>query len=182
MNNISLRKLFVFILAAFLFPGIVTAQNTFRSGEISRDSLLKAARLIVDSSRCRVLVSVDEQGKPHIREMDPFSPDDEFVIWFGTSPNSRKVSQIKNNPNVAVYYYDAKTLSYVSINGKAELVNDPEEKAKHWKEYWKVYYPDRDKDMILIKVVPQRLELISYWYKIFWQSDSYLPQFVEFDN
>jgi general stress protein 26 len=182
MKNTSLRKLFVFVLAALFIPFVVSAQNTLRSEEISRDSLLKMAKLIVDSSRCKVLVSVDEEGKPHVREMDPFSPDEGFVIWFGTSPNSRKVSQIKNNHNVAVYYYDARTLSYVSINGKAELVNDQKEKEKHWKEYWKVYYPDRDKDMVLIKVIPQRLELISYRYKIFWKSDSYMPQFIEFDN
>lgn len=180
MKNVSFPNILYLVLAAFLFPCILFAQNEYVTAELSRDSLLKVANIIIDSARCRVLVSVDEEGKPHVREMDPFAPEEGMVIWFGTSPNTRKVKQIQNNPNVAVYYYDTKTMSYVSINGKAELVNSPGEKTKHWKEYWKSYYPDRDKDMILIKVIPERLELVSYKYKIFWKTDSFLPQYIEF--
>jgi general stress protein 26 len=180
MKNVVSMNTFYLILAAFLFPTTLFAQNKYLTAELSRDSLLKVANIIIDSARCRVLVSVDKEGKPHVREMDPFSPEEGMVIWLATNPNTRKVEQIKSNPNVAVYYYDTKGMSYVSINGKAQLVNDPVEKEKHWKDYWKSYYPDRDKDMILIKVVPERLELVSYKYKIFWETDSFLPQFIEF--
>ena len=173
MFNKSLIILVILSLQVF-------AQNINISTGISNDSLLKVSHLIIDSARCRVLVSVDKEGRPHVREMDPFAPDDNMVIWFATNPNTRKVQQIKNNPNVAVFYYATKGLSYVSINGKAELVNDPAEKEKHWKDYWKRYYPDRNKDMILIKVVPERLELVSYKYKIFWKNESFLPQYIEF--
>lgn len=170
----------IFIISVLTIP--LNAQNSDTSNEISRDSLIKAAHLIIDSARCRVLVSVDEKGRPHAREMDPFAPDDDMVIWFATNPDTRKVKQIRNNPEVAVFYYDTKTMSYVSINGKAELVNDAAEKEKHWKSYWKQYYPDRDKDMILIKVVPYRMELISYRYKIFWKNESFMPQYIDFQR
>ncbi len=158
----------------------VFSQNQNISADISSDSLFKVASMIIDSARCSVLVSVDEEGRPHAREMDPFDPDENMVIWFATNPNTRKVQQIRNNPNVAVFYYDTKGMSYVSINGEAELVNDPAEKEKHWKKYWKRYYPDRDKDMILIKVIPERMELISYKYKLFWKNESFMPQYIEF--
>ncbi len=180
MKNALLPNTMYLVLASFLFPYILFAQNEFVTAGLSRDSLLKVANIIIDSARCRVLVSVDEEGKPHVREMDPFTPEEGMVIWFGTNPNTRKVKQIQNNPNVAVYYYDTKAMSYVSINGRAQLVNSHEEKEKHWKEYWKSYYPDRDKDMILIKVIPERLELVSYKYKIFWSTDTFLPQYIEF--
>jgi general stress protein 26 len=182
MKTASFPCIFSIIIAAFIFPYMLHAQNENITEKISRDSLLKVANIIIDSARCRVLVSVDKEGRPHAREMDPFPPEEGMVIWFGTNPNTRKVQQIKDNPNVAVFYYETKGLSYVSINGKAELVNDPAEKAKHWKDYWKRYYPDRDKDMILIKVVPERLEVVSYKYKIFWQSHSFLPQYMEFNK
>lgn len=158
----------------------VFSQNQNISADISSDSLFKVAHMIIDSARCSVLVSVDEEGRPHAREMDPFDPDENMVIWFATNPNTRKVQQIRNNPNVAVFYYNTKGMSYVSINGKAELVNDPAEKERHWKTYWKRYYPDRDKDMILIKVIPERMELISYKYKLFWKNESFMPQYIEF--
>ena len=102
--------------------------------EISRDSLLIYSRMIIDSSKSRVFITVDEEGKPQARTMSPFPPEDNWVIWLGTFPTSRKVKHIQNNPNVVVFYYDTKSYSYVSISGKARLVNDPDLKAKYWRE------------------------------------------------
>jgi general stress protein 26 len=177
-------KITICIFFAFLFfssPLSAQEESTSMQAEVSRDSLLKIAHIIVDSAKCKVLVSVDEEGKPHAREMDPFAPEENWTIWFGTNPNTRKVQQIKNNPNVAVFYYDTKSVSYVSINGTAELVNDPKLKQKYWKDYWDRYYADPEKDYILIKVVPDRLELISYQYQLFWKGDSFMPQSVDLD-
>jgi general stress protein 26 len=69
----------------------------------------------------------------------------------------------------------------VNISGTAKLVNDPDLKAKYWKEGWKRFYPDRDKDYILIEVTPERLEVCSFKYHLFW--DEYgIPPSVEFDT
>jgi general stress protein 26 len=146
---------------------------------LSPDSLLSAAKTIIDSSACRVLITVGEDGKPYAREMTPFPIEKDWVIWLGTSTISRKVKQIQNNPDVIVYYYDPKGLSYVSVAGKASLVNDSDLKAKYWVDAYKIYYTDRDKDYILIKVVPENLEVVSYKYKIFWNSNTD-PQIFNF--
>jgi general stress protein 26 len=147
--------------------------------EISRDSLLSVARTIIDSAKCRIFITVDENGKPQARTMSPFPTEENMVIWLGTNPGSRKVKQIKNNPNVIVYYYDTKGLSYVSVSGQARLVNDPDKKAHYWVESWTRYYPDPDKDYILIEVIPKRLEICSFKHKLFWDSTG-KPAFVEF--
>jgi general stress protein 26 len=92
------------------------------------------------------------------------------------------VKQIKNNPNVVVFFYDTKGMSYVSVSGKARLVNDSGLKAKYWKEGWKRFYPDRDKNYILIEVTPERLEVCSFKYDLLWNPEG-LPASVEFaDN
>ena len=148
--------------------------------EVSQDSLLIYARIIVDSSDSRTLITVDETQKPHARTMSPFSPEEDWTIWLGTFPTSRKVIQIKNNPNVVVFYYDSESYSYVNISGTARLVNDPELKAKYWKEGWKRFYPDRDKQYILIEVTPQRLEVCSFKYSLFWDKNG-IPPGVEFN-
>ena len=147
--------------------------------EISRDSLLTYARIIIDSAKCRVFVTVDEEGKPQARTMSPFPPEDNWVIWLGTFPTSRKVKQIQNNPNVVVFYYDTKGMSYVSVSGKARLVNDPDLKAKYWKSGWKQFYPDRETQYILIEVTPVRLEVCSFKYDLLWSPEG-LPASVEF--
>jgi len=149
--------------------------------EIQGDSLLTYARMIIDSSDSRVLITVDETGKPRARTMSPFTPEENWVIWLGTFPTSRKVEQIKSNPNVVVFYYDSKSFSYVNISGTARLVNDPDLKAKYWKEGWKRYYPDRDKDYILVEVNPERLEVCSFRYNLLWDEDG-IPPSIEFDT
>ena len=182
MKILQYKTLLTFLCIIF-FPSVLFyAQNINITEGVSRDSLLKVANIIIASSGCHVLVSVDKEGRPHAREMDPLDPDSNMVIWFGTKPSTRKVQQIRNNPNVAVFYYDTKIMSYVTINGKAELINDPAEKEKHWKAYWKSFYPDRDKDMILIKVIPERLEVLSYKYKIYENKESSIPQYIEFNQ
>jgi len=170
-------SIFVFLLLA---SSLYAQEGMSQSGKLlSPDSLLRAARMIVDSSSCWIFITVDENGKPHAREMSPFPPETDWVIWLGTSSDSRKVKQIQNNPNVVVYYYDTKSFSYVSVSGKARLVNDPEKKAKYWVDGWKRYYPDRDKNYILIEVTPENLEVVSYKYNIFWDSKG-APQSFNF--
>ena len=138
---------------------------------ISSDSLLTIARTIIDSAKCRIFITVDENGKPQARTMSPFPPEENMIIWLGTSVNSRKVKQIKNNPQVMVYYYDPDGLSYVSVAGTAALVDDPEKKAHYWREGWTRYYPDPEKDYILIQVTPERMEICSFKYKLFWDEE-----------
>ena len=172
---------FIFVLVIILIASSLMAQELQDKvqQEISRDSLLTVARTIIDSARCRTLITVDENGKPQARTMSPFPPEEDMVIWLGTNPRSRKVKQIKNNPNVMVYYYDTKGLSYVSVAGQARIVNDSEKKAHYWKKGWTRYYPDPDKDYTLIEVTPERLEICSFKYKLFWDSNG-KPTFVEF--
>jgi general stress protein 26 len=137
------------------------------------------ARQIIDSAGCRTLITVDENSKPQARTMSTFTPDENFVIWLGTNPRSRKIQQIRNNPNVMVFYYDTKSWSYVSIAGQASIVNEPEKKSKYWKESWTQFYPDPEEDYTLIQVTPERLEICSFKYKLFWDSTA-KPAYVEF--
>ena len=170
------------ILFIFLFAIALQAQSKlFQQREIPRDSILKVAQIIIDSAKCKVLVTVDENGIPHAREMAPFPIEKDMKIWFGTFATSRKVKQILGNPSVAVFYYDANSQSYVSINGIARLVNDKEKKDKYWIEGWKVFYPDKDKEYILIEVTPDRLEVCSFKYKLFWD-ESGKPLSIDFNE
>lgn len=174
----SILKYTIFFI--LVTSSILTAQNQFiRNENIARDSILKTARLIVDSAQCKALVTVDAEGKPHIREMAPFPPDENWIIWFGTLPQSRKVEQIRNNNNVVVYYFNSKGSSYVAVSGKARIVDDPELKKKYWVDSWKVFYKDREKGYTLIEVTPESLEVCSFKHKLFWDSQG-RPEHIDF--
>ncbi len=112
--------------------------------------------------------------------MDPFFPEKDFTVWLATHPNTRKVSQIKNNPNVTLYYFDKNDNGYVTIHGKAELVYDQKEKDKRWKNEWKNFYANRTDGYLLIKVTPDYLELINYNRGISGDSKTWQPAMVRF--
>jgi general stress protein 26 len=168
-----------FIILLFIIPFSDLFAQTDQQRDVSRDSLLIYARTIIDSSDSWLLVTVDETDKPRARIMSPFPPEEDWTIWLGTFPTSRKVKEIKKNPNVVVFYYDSKSYSYVNISGTAQLVNDSDMKAKYWKEGWKRYYPDRERDYILIQVTPRKLEVCSFKYELFWDENG-IPPVVEF--
>lgn len=175
-------KLFMCLLVLLILPfiSIIAQDGQFPPRrEIPRDSLLTYARIIVDSSNSHVLITVDETGIPHARTMSPFPPEDDWTIWLGTFPTSRKVKQIKNNPNVVVFYYDSESHSYVNLTGTARLVNNPDLKAKYWKKGWKRFYPDREKDYVLIEVTPKKIEICSFKYNLLWDEKG-IPPVVEF--
>ena len=171
----------IFVLVIILISHSLMAQELIVKDlpEISRDSLLSIARTIIDSVRGCTLITIDENGKPQARIMHVFPPEENMVLWLGTNINSRKIKQIKKNPNVMVFYYETKGRSYVSVAGQALIVNDPNKKSQYWKEYWTRFYTDPEKDFILIKVIPERIEICSFKYELFWDSSG-KPAFVEF--
>jgi general stress protein 26 len=127
----------------------------------SRAELLAAARAIMDSARFASFVTVDEQGQPQSRIVDPFAPDSDFTIWIGTNPRSRKVAQVQKSERVALSYFDHARLRYVTLLGRADVVTDDEAKRKYFKPEWAAFYPDRTRDYVLLRIRPERLELIS---------------------
>ena len=126
----------------------------------SSDSLLTIAREIVAAAGNCALITVDSTGTAAVRTMDPFPPNENFEIWFGTNRHSRKVTQIKQNSGVSIYYADPQSGAYLTVVGEASIIDDPDHKARYWKEAWDAFYPNRE-TYTLIRVVPQQLEVIS---------------------
>ena len=175
------RRLYVCIcLIGLLFVSASLYAQEPAVQTMPRDSLLIIARTIVDSADCRILVTVDEENKPQAREMSVFPPESDWTLWLGINPRSRKAEQIKNNPNVMVYFYDTMGFSYVSVAGQAELVTDPDKRKKYWKEGWTRFYPDPEKDYILIQVTPERMEICSFQYQLYWDKDNKPIAIIEF--
>jgi general stress protein 26 len=112
--------------------------------------------------------------------MDPFPPEEDMVIWLGTHRRSRKVSDIRNDPRVALYYLAPGAAGYVSISGTARLVDDPVEKSRRWKDEWDQFYVDREADYVLIAVTPERLEVVDYSRGITGDPETWEAPSVEF--
>lgn len=180
MKPIKLSICLIFpIFLLMSFPG-------FSQNEVLKDSLnnklIQAAKEIISNAGTCALITLDGEGRPRVRAMDAFPPENDFTVWFGTNPESRKVNQIKNDPRVTLYYLDKDGSGYVMIHGKAQLVNDTGEKEKHWKVEWEAFYPDKNESYLLIKVTPEWMEVVSYAYGITGDPVTWEPPKVTFDS
>lgn len=158
MNRIK-GLLFIALCFILITPFNVHSQNA-EENDSEKEKMMIAAREIMEASGTCALITVDK-AVPMVRIMDAFPPERDFTVWFGTTANSRKVKQIKKNPNVTLYYEDTDKTGYVVIHGKAELVDDTKEKQKRWKSAWEDFYSDNREEYLLIKVSPDWMEILS---------------------
>lgn len=149
---------------------------------LDRQSLLATAREIMKTARYCALITLDSNGRPQARTMDPFPPEENMVVWLGTNPNSRKVREIRRNGYVTLYYSVNEDQAYVAISGRARIVTDAKAKARYWKDEWKEFYPDREKGYVLITVIPQKLEVVNVKLGVIGDSIKWEPPSVTFGN
>ncbi len=155
-----------YILFPFiLFFSCTSPSNHFKSFRKNFSSeelkIITQSKEIIQNAYFGTFITIDKKGQPRARVMEPFAPTKDFIIWLATNPKSRKVHQISNNSKVTMHYFDKTNLGYVSLMGTATLVNDEAIKAAKFKDGWDKFYPNQKEDYLLIKFVPEILELIS---------------------
>jgi len=127
-----------------------------------RAALVAAARDIMTAQTYCALITLDAAGRPQVRTMNPFAPDEDMTVWIATNTNTRKAEEIRRDPRVTLYYADdAKPTGYVAMTGRATLVSDMDEIRKRHRAYWDQAFPGL-KDLVLIKVVPERIDVVNY--------------------
>jgi general stress protein 26 len=132
------------------------------SSPSGRAELIIAAREIIASQHYCALVTQDEEGRAQVRTVNPFPPEEDMAVWIATGTQTRKVQQIRHNTQVTLYYADhSKAAGFVSIRGKALLVDDRAEMIRRKRAYWDSMFPEF-KNLILIKVIPEHLEVLNY--------------------
>lgn len=144
---------------------VASAASGQPAGPDARErAVTDAARSIMVALRYAIVVTNgDSPGWPQARPIDAFAPDERLVVWFATNPKSRKVAQLRRDPHVTLHYFDVRApeLGYVTLFGRARLVDDAAEKQKRWKEGWEAFWPDRGASYLLVEVTPERVEVFS---------------------
>lgn len=146
----------------------------------NRDTIITAAREIIATQKYCALITIDSTGKPDVRTMNPFQPEEDMSVWMATNSRSKKVQEIKNNQHVTLYFSDhTNAIGYVAINGRAVLVDDMQEKMKRKRAYWDKSFPDF-KYLMLIKVIPEKIEVINYKHNLNNDPQTFEAPSVEF--
>jgi len=130
------------------------------------------------------IAMVDPEGKPYVIPMN-FGFDGDYVYFHG-SATGKKVDVLKNNPEVCISFSTDHELRYVNeevacswsmryrsvlVYGKAEFVDDPEEKIKilncvmaHYTERPFEYNAPAIREVMVFKVKLEKLEGRQYGY------------------
>lgn len=123
--------------------------------------IIATAKVIIDDSYFGTLITIAQNGQPKARVMEPFAPDNDFIIWMATNPKSRKASELRANSTTTLHYFNKNKMEYVSLMGNAFLVDDETIKTQKFKDGWDKFYPNKKEDYLLIKFIPHTLELVS---------------------
>lgn len=143
------------------------------------EHLIKVSKEIINKAYFATFITNDSFGNQKARVMEPFEPDENFVIWLATNPKSRKVKELSNNSFATLHYFDTQNTSYVSLIGKAFLVDDDKIKSQKFKKGWDRFYKNQKEDYILIKFIPTKLELISVPNNLAGDSITWKPHGVQ---
>jgi len=142
---------------------LLCSANSQSQNDFSEEAKIKTVALeIINSAATCSLITIDGEGFPTARMMQTLPTEGDFLIWLATKPNTKKIDQIKQNAKVSLYYTDDQSTGYVCLKGKAVLIDDAQAKKTHWKEGWQAFYPNPEVDMILIKIIPISMEVVSY--------------------
>lgn len=150
-------------------------------GQAAPARLDSVARRIVDAARYATFVTVDAEGRPQARTVQPRAPLSGWSIWFATNPRTRKVREVAANARVALHYFDPATDSYVAVTGRARVVRDRATQNAMWDPAWSSFYPDRERGVVLIAVDADRVEVVAPTLGVdsdpaTWRPQSFMPR------
>jgi general stress protein 26 len=119
---------------------------------------------VIGQPQLASLATVTEGGKPWVRYVMVTGSDD-LALRFSSFLNSRKVAQIRNNPEVHLtcgVTSPESADSYLQIQGRAEVTTDDAERKAYWKEELKRYFSGpEDPNYCIVRVKPYRIEYMA---------------------
>lgn len=126
--------------------------------------LLEITKNMINSVDFCFLITLGESGQPNARLVQHFKTDESLVVWFGTSPKSRKANELRQNPHLSVAFYHPDDTAYVTLKGAAELVDDLNLRREKWYENWIAFFPEgpEGNDYVLLKFVPSVIEMVNF--------------------
>jgi general stress protein 26 len=127
----------------------------------NREKIEKLRELIRDID-IAMLTTLDAEGSLRSRPMGTQKTEFDGDLWFFTSVDTGMVSEILRDNRVNVSYAASGKDKYVSVSGRALLLNDRARMEELWSPIYKAYFPDGldDPNLRLLKIDVEKAE---YW-------------------
>jgi general stress protein 26 len=144
---------------------------------VNEDELRDDCIELMETADGVYLTTVSEDGYPRTRAMLNLRnrsqyPDQaslfaehrgDLLVYFTTNTSSSKVSHIRANPKVCVYYCTPSQFKGLMLSGDIEIVDDPAIRGALWNDGWERYYPGGpdDPDHTVLRLFPRAAE--GWW-------------------
>ena len=128
------------------------------SGKAAHDEIWN----LIKGAHTAVLVTVGPEGALQSRPMGCVQKQFEGDLWFLTFRRSSKIAEISTDDRVLVSYANPARYDYVSVSGRAHVLDDRPKIRELWFEGLRAWFPDGpdSPDLALIEV---EAEEASYW-------------------
>jgi general stress protein 26 len=122
----------------------------------------KKIRKLIEQAHTALLVTVGEDGELDSRPMGRLQSFFDDTLWFLTFRDAPKVKEIGRDNRVLVCFANPSDYDYVSLSGRAELVDDKDKLKELWVEGLRVWFPGGpgDPNLALLAV---RVDEAKYW-------------------
>ena len=111
---------------------------TFLNADETKNRTIKALEKIPFVS----FGTLGADGWPDLRVLLVAAKDGVESIWFATSFDSTKISELKRNPKAVIYGYDPEQMLEFRLFGTAELLTDSASRQKIWQDDFIQHFPD----------------------------------------
>jgi general stress protein 26 len=117
---------------------------------------------MTENVRICMFTTVSLKDELSARPMATVKVEDDGSIWFFSNEYDLKSKEISKDNQVMLAYSDPAKNTYITVNGKAKLINDQVRKEAYFSPAVKAWFPDglEDPRLILICVEPGTAE---YW-------------------
>lgn len=121
---------------------------------------------LIKDIRFAMLTTSNTAGDLHSRPMTTAQADQDGILWFIIGRSAQSSADILLHPQINLSYSDPETHCYISVSGRATLVEDHARIHKFWQSDYSVWFPKGvdDPELVLLKVVVEKAEV--------WQSPS----------
>lgn len=101
---------------------------------------------------------------PSVRLVQHLRVDDDATVWLGTSPVSRKISEVREQDDATYAVEDREAFAYAVVRGRADIVEDPTMRRVLWDPGLRAFFPGGPdgNDFVLLRIAPSSLEAMSF--------------------
>lgn len=128
---------------------------------------------LIKGIKFAMLTTINSEGHLHTRPMMTLENEFDGILWFFAGKSSPLAEDLRTHTEVNLAYTQTHGLTYVSVAGKATLVDDKVRARKLWKPTCKTWFTEGvdDPNLMLVKVEAHSAQ--------YWDSPSSVGHFLE---